>query len=87
MKQVKNLFGRKRVHVDIYMGKIRERELRPHGSLNQFYEAFLTVLIGNFHFLSPPYSPSKIRSVTFTSITKSNKISSDFRDQGVNSGF
>ena len=41
MKQVKNLFGRKRVHVDIYMGKIRERELRPHGSLNQFYEAFL----------------------------------------------
>ena len=53
----------------------------------QFYEAFLTVLIGNFHFLSPPYSPSKIRSVTFTSITKSNKISSDFRDQGVNSGF
>ena len=36
-----NLFGRKRVHVDIYMGKIRERELRPHGSLNQFYEAFL----------------------------------------------
>lgn len=53
----------------------------------QFNEAFLTVLIGNVHFLSPPYSPSKIRSVILTAITKSNKISSDFRDQGINSGF
>lgn len=53
----------------------------------QFYEAFLAALIGSEHFLSPPYSPSKIRSVISTAITKSNKISSDFRDQGVKSGF
>ena len=35
------IWKKKSVHVDIHMGKIRERELCPHGSLNQFYEAFL----------------------------------------------